>query len=88
MQVASKLRELGSSGLLLPLLFILSGCLVVLFQILANLVIFGFYMVQVSLSGIEVMLVLPAIVSSVAANTHSHDKGLPYYFCTILACSS
>ena len=88
MEVASKLSKLSSGSLFLPLLFILSGCLVVFFQILANLVIFGFYMVEVSLSGIEVMLVLPAVVSSVAANTHSHDKGLPYYFCTILACSS
>ena len=71
MEVAGKLSKLSSGSLLLPLLFILSGCLVVFFQILANLVIFGLYMVEVSLPGIEVMLVLPAIVSSVAANTHT-----------------
>ena len=66
MEISCELRKLCSCSLLLPFLFILCSCLVVFIEIFTHLFILGFNMLQVLLSGVEVMLVLSAVESSIA----------------------
>ena len=89
MEISSKFRELCSSSLLLPLLLVLSTCLLILVQVLTNLFILSLNMVEVLLPGIEVVLVLPTVVPPITVNKFCHEKNpIPYYFYTILACST
>ena len=53
------------------------------FKQTTHLFVLLFNMMKVLLSGVEIMLILSAVVTSVAEN----KKMLSYYFCIILACS-
>ena len=89
MEISSKFRKLCSSSLLLPLLFVLSTCLLILVQVLTNFFILSLNMVEVLLPGVEVVLILPTVVPPITVNKFCYEKNRnPYYFYTILADSS
>ena len=67
-EVACELSELGTRALLLPLRFSLSTLLMMAVQVSANFFVLGLDMLQVLLSGIEVMLILATVESTVAAH--------------------
>ena len=66
MEISSKFRKLCSSSLLLSLLFVLKTCLLILIQVLTNLFILSLNMMEVLLPGVEVVLILAAVESTVA----------------------
>ena len=67
MQVAGQLCELRACTLLLPLLFVAEALLVVRVEQSAYLLVLLLDVVQVLLPSVEIVLVLPAVVASVAA---------------------
>ena len=66
MEISCEFCKLCSCSLLLPFLFILCSGLVVLIEVLSNLVILRFNMLKILLPGVEVVLVLSTVESSVA----------------------
>ena len=70
-QIASQLCELSPRCLLLPLLLILRADFVVLVQVLPDLLVLGLNMLQVLLSRVEVVLILPAVVATVTKDKES-----------------
>jgi len=66
-QVAGKLAELGTGRLLLPLLFVLRQFSVVVFQVASHLLILRLHVLEVSLAGVEVMLILARVKAPIAA---------------------
>lgn len=66
-QVASQLCELGARTLLLSLLFVAEALLVVGVQQAAHFLVLPLDVVEVLLPGVEIMLVLPAVVAAIAA---------------------
>ena len=68
MEVASELGELSTSALLLPLGLSLSCVLMMAVEVSANFFVLGLDMLEVLLSGVEVMLILATVESTIAAH--------------------
>lgn len=66
-QVAGKLAELSAGSLLLPLLFVLRQFSVVVLQVASHLLILRLHVLEVSLAGVEVMLILARVKAPIAA---------------------
>ena len=67
-EVASELGELSTSALLLPLGLSLSSVLMMAVEVSANFFVLGLDMLEVLLSGVEVMLILATVESTIAAH--------------------
>lgn len=68
MKVACELSKLGARRLLLPLLLLNVHLSLVLLQLLAHLLVLVRHVTQVGLACIEVVLVLPAVITSIATH--------------------
>ena len=66
MEISSEFCELRASALLLPLRLSLRTLLVVVIEILADFIVLRLNVQKILLPGIEVMLVLATVESSVA----------------------
>lgn len=65
MKVAGKLSELCARRLLLPLLLLDVHLALVFLKLLAHLLVLVLYVAQIGLACIEVMLILPAVITSI-----------------------
>ena len=65
MKVAGKFSELSARSLLLPLLLLNVHLALILLELLTHLLILVLHVAQVGLAGIEIMLVLPAVITSI-----------------------
>lgn len=66
MKVSCQLSELSSRCLLLPFLLLNVHLKLIFLKLLAHLFIFVLYVAQIGLACIEVMLVFPAVITSIA----------------------
>lgn len=78
-QVLGQLRELGASTFFLSDLLLALAFLVVGVEQLANLFVLVLHVLQILLSCEEVMLILSAVIASVAAKRVNKSKAT-YYF--------
>lgn len=65
MKVASEFSKFSARSLLLALLLLNVHLTLVLLKLLAHLLIFVLYMAQIGLACIEVMLILPTVITSI-----------------------
>ena len=65
MKVAGKFSELSACSLLLSLLLLNVHLALILLELLTHLLILVLHVAQVGLAGIEIMLVLPAVITSI-----------------------
>lgn len=65
MKVAGELSEFSACSLLLPLLLLDVHLALILLKLLAHLLILVLHMAQVGFACIEIMLVLPAVITSI-----------------------
>ena len=66
MEIAGQLCELLASVLLLVFLFLLSDLAVVVVQVATNFLVLSFYILQILLASVEIVLPSPDVVATIA----------------------
>ena len=66
MEIAGQLCELLASVLLLVFLFLLSDLAVVVVQVTTNFLVLSFYILQILLASVEIVLPSPDVVATIA----------------------